>query len=456
MSNALKSVTERFLFIKKDDGFGLVPEPELGFESLLKPFSEAIFNRRVFIAPLSKDNFLATYVGRKRKIYEKAFESLIRKPLTTADSYIQWFMKVEKVQFKESKVTVPRGISPRSPRFNAMLGPFIKRLEKKLYNIINDIFGGTTVFKGLNAIERGNALSKIWNSFDNPVAIPIDAKRFDQHVSRPMLEWEHSIYRMFNDCPQIANLLRMQLDNKFTARMPDGTFTFKTRGKRCSGDMNTSLGNVLIMCGMMHSYLSTRLKKFRIADDGDDCIIFIERRDLSKIKDLYESILKFGFQLEIEPVVDRLEDIEFCQCKPVKIPSGYIMVRDPLKALARDHLSLHTTNFIHYRKWLYQVALCGISLSPGIPILNVYYKKLLSLGIMNDTVELEFCGFTQMSKGMTIADSAPSDESRLSFWRAFNITPERQILLEDYIKKLRVDVNRTNYAQHSELNTLPI
>lgn len=456
ISNALKSVTERFLYIKTADGFGSVPEPRSGFLNKLDHFTKLIKAKSVFIPRMDDDLFIGSYEGRKQRVYKSALSSLKTKPFTHKDAYVAWFLKMEKVQIKENKDTVPRGISPRHPRYHVSLGPYIKPMEKVIYKTINEIFGGVTVFKGLNASQRGRELHNIWKSFKNPLAIPIDAKRFDQHVSIDMLRWEHSIYQMFNNSKHLGYLLSLQLRNKFFVNLKGHSFKFRTTGKRCSGDMNTSLGNVLIMCGMMYSYLSSRVKHFRIADDGDDCIIFIEKRDVDKISDLYTSILEFGFQLEIEAHVDQFEKIEFCQAQPVFINGEWLMVRKPLNAMAKDSMSVNHFDIRGFRRWMRQVAECGLSLSSSVPIMQTFYTKMYELGqgdaLENKTGNLS--GMEYLAKGMKHIPRQPTDEDRLSFWRSFGITPDQQVLIENYIHKLEVWMDFTNL--NSRIRDLPL
>lgn len=452
LNNALKSVSERFLFIKNGDKFEQPPEPKTHFSERLERFKSKLKEHATFIPPVTKDQFLGTYTGRKLLNYQRAFESLKRKPLRQTDSYVSWFMKVEKIEFKKNKETVPRGISPRHPRYHVSLGLFVKRMEKKIYHDINNIFGGTTVFKGLNAFERGKHLRNIWDSFDEPVAIPIDAKRFDQHVSRPMLQWEHSIYNLYNNSKEFNRLLSWQLDNKFFANLKGSSFKFKTKGKRCSGDMTTSLGNVVIMCAMLYSYLSERLQKFRLADDGDDAIIFIERKDLHKINDLYESVLEFGFQLEIEPHVFDFEKIEFCQSQPVYTPDGYVMVRNPLKSMAKDTMCIHSDPSL-YDNWLSDVADCGLSLTSGIPIMQEFYTKIKHISKPRKVNTKFDIGMKFISHNMTHTYREPHWKTRYSFYLAFDICPDRQVILEDYIRKLPITTKFNN--MNSPLRDFP-
>ncbi len=115
LPNALKSVSERFLYIKTSDGgFGLVPQPKPYFERKLARFKQLIMDSASFIPPLTKTQFLGAYVGRKKTIYENAFKSLEEKPFKDSDSYVSWFAKMEKIQFKETKETVPRGYNVES------------------------------------------------------------------------------------------------------------------------------------------------------------------------------------------------------------------------------------------------------------------------------------------------------------------------------------------------------
>jgi hypothetical protein len=76
-----------------------------------------------------------------------------------------------------------------------MVGPYVKRIEKQVYKIIAKVFDAVTVFKGLNAAKSATALRAHWDHFDDPVAIPLDASRFDQHVSEAALKYDHPFYR---------------------------------------------------------------------------------------------------------------------------------------------------------------------------------------------------------------------------------------------------------------------
>ncbi len=113
--------------------------------------------------------------------------------------------------------------------------------------------------KGMDVRTVAKVLREKWDMFPNPVAIGLDASRFDQHVSVPALEFEHSVYlscfKQKKHRERLAKLLKLQLENHCTGYAEDGVIKYTTTGTRMSGDMNTSLGNCVLMCSLIHSYL---------------------------------------------------------------------------------------------------------------------------------------------------------------------------------------------------------
>lgn len=419
------------------------PKPVHNAFSKLYNVKKYFVDNAELTVPLTKEQFLGTYEGRKRGVYERAFESLSTKPFSVRDSYIRWFMKVEKVNFSADKEQIPRGISPRSPRYNALLGPYLKKVEKKIYKMLGSMFGHAVVAKGMNVAQRAKLIKRHWDSFMNPVAIGIDASRFDQHVSREALEWEHSIYTLFYRSKRLPHLLAMQLKNKFFVHEPDGEFTFTTNGVRCSGDMNTSLGNVLLMCAMTYAYLTTKGVKYRFINDGDDGVIFLEKSDLHHLDDLHEYYLQFGFNMKVEPTVDILEQVEFCRSKPVYVGGEheYIMVRDPRTCLASDCVSIRPLiGEVITRRWMKDVGICGLSLTGGIPVMQEFYNRFViegrDLDPFSDPTQLS--GRHIYNKDMHRGYGVISDQTRVSFWRAFGWCPTKQIQLEEEIRNLKL------------------
>lgn len=76
--------------------------------------------------------------------------------------------------------------------------------------------------------------------------------------------------------------------------------------------MNTSSGNCFTMVGLVYSYMTSLGIKWRLANNGDDCVLMVERRDLNKLQGLCKWFSEMGFTMESEGSVDVFEQIVFC------------------------------------------------------------------------------------------------------------------------------------------------
>jgi hypothetical protein len=383
-------------------------------------------------------------VARKRAAYELAIESLKATPVSEKDAYLATFVKAEKLNLDNKPDPTPRVIQPRNRRYNVEVGLYIKACEHMIYKAIDGMWGMRTVMKGLNADRRGGAISRIWNSFNDPVGIGVDAHRFDQHVSKALLELEHSVYNAIYRSKELERLLSWQLVNKGFANCQNGTVKYTVEGCRMSGDMNTSLGNVLTMCLMMHSYCATKNFRIQLINDGDDCVLVCERGNVADLGDLSDWFSQLGFIMTVEQPVYEIEHVEFCQSKPVKIGDSYRMVRDPRVSIDKDLCVVkpvqHEKDWKFYRRAIGQ---CGQCLAGDMPIYCEFYRMLVRGTSKSDcvktnsnsrrrglrTVELE-TGMQYLALDMHHKWSKPSPETRASFANAFGINPDMQEALE--------------------------
>jgi hypothetical protein len=459
LTSIVRTIKERVFYVSDGQGgFVTPPKPEKRHvQQYCAMFIKEFNNRVKSVSPLTNEQFVGAYVGRRRTIYEKALESLHGNPVVKKDSILSYFLKVEKTNFTAKSDPVPRGISPRNPRYHVSLGVFIKRIEHEVYNIIADIFGATTVAKGLNAQQRGNLMLSHWKSFKDPVAVGLDASRFDQHVSKEMLEIEHAFYmKFFPNNKRLARLLKWQLINHGKARFTGGVAKFKIKGTRASGDMNTALGNCLLMCMNVYSYMHNQnisVKDFRLINDGDDCVLFMERSLLNKLLTLHRDFVKLGFNMKVEDPVFIFEKIVFCQAQPVLTPEGPILVRQISVSLAKDCMSIKPLNSLGiFEKWTSAVGKGGMSLTGQIPILQDFYQSFIrssngSKPLRNDPSQET--GLEKLSKGMKRSYGDVHTLTRVSFWRAFDIDPVKQKAIEDEYRKITIVYDPTYpYSTH--------
>jgi len=161
---------------------------------------------------------------------------------------------------------------------------------------------------------------------------------------------------------KLAELLSWQIDNRGKSFCPDGKLKYRVKGRRFSGDMNTGLGNCLIMCAMVYSYAAERGVRINLANNGDDCVVFMEQDDLERfVVGINAWFSELGFRLTSEPPAYNFEAIEFCQMHPVLIGDEWRMVRTPKVAFEKDTMCTLTVTDDEYLSWLAGVSECGLA-----------------------------------------------------------------------------------------------
>lgn len=449
LRNVERGIIER-VFLNSEG----VPPPRCCEDSINKLNEVKRFVKRsaAKTAKLTEEEFLSYYTGRRHATYARAVESLVYSPLTVEDAGIKTFVKPEKINMTTKGDPAPRVIQPRSPRYNVELGMYLKHLEPRLYKIVKKLFGGHTIFKGMNALDSGKNLHRMWEKYRDPVAIGLDASRFDQHVRAELLKFEHSLYMMFYPGDKwLAELLSWQLVNRCVAYTADGSVKYVVDGSRMSGDMNTALGNCLIMCTLVYSLMAERgmVGRFSLANNGDDCVLIMERGDLARATSgLAAWFLEFGLVMKVEDPVTEFEHIDFCQTSPVWTPEGYIMVRNPHNGLDKDITSFdNITCEAQWRQSCRLIGECGLHLAGHIPLYNALYRKLYTIGRDSKKLEPQVCGMWWLARGLDNSRAPVHPRTRASFALAFGYPPDLQEAIETDIGKISesYEPNRDGY-----------
>jgi len=460
-----RALTERYFFCKDKNG--------PGFRNTITPIRHA-FNKHHFIdfrnrvlsdmpelPRLSRQQVVDRYTGTKRKVYEEALLSLQRKSLCEEDARLNMFVKFEKQDLGKA----PRGINPRDPRFNLELGRYLKHAEKPFFKSINNAFGAHTdhtVIKGLNADESARVLRQKWDRFNDPVAVGLDAEKFDAHVTVDALKYEHSFYTgLFPGSSQLKRMLRWQLHNKGAAYANDGSVKFAINGTRSSGDLNTSLGNCLIVCGSVFAYAAQRDVQVELANNGDDCVVFMERSQLSKFLGGLDGWFRHrGFSMVAEEPVYEFDQIEFCQTHPILLRTGWRMVRNHAAVFKKDPICLIAIqNDRAYRKWLYAVGECGTILNSGVPVQHAFYNAFLRNGVAcSEGMKEHIYKGTSMGTRLNELKSTPhaiTPEARVSYYYAYGILPDHQMEIERYYETATIGAWTPDVVERGALNLEP-
>lgn len=402
----------------------------LRFKSKLNLFA-TVRKRVKYIDPVSQDVIIQRATPRKRKLLEQAAVSLENTPVCCKDGRVRMFLKDDK--YHVMSISCPRCIQYRNKRYCLPLACYLHPIEKHLLSWV-DVSGSVVFAKGRNLIERGRDIETKFNYFKRPVVTSLDHSKFDAHVNKELLRFEHRFYRACNGDKLFRRLLQMQELNVGTTR--NGT-KYRTPYTRMSGDQNTGCGNSLINYAMTVAILKSLGVKYCLYIDGDDFLVFTEKCDAWKLKpELYR---QFGMETKLDGRAETMEDIEFCQTKPIFNGTSYTMVRNPKRMLERIQWGVGKFNHKYIVNYLTSLGHCCLSLGMGLPVEQFIGYKLTQLGGRRVDTNLTMVAnqmFVRPGKARVIE---PVIATRLSYERAFGIT----LQMQQDIEQLEIDLNST-------------
>lgn len=447
-ASLMVGIYERLFFVKSDGKFQPPPQPVEGaYYHRLSPIRSRLLKNCSRTTPIPLEEYPRLFQGRKRKIYENAVLSLQSFALTVRDAIVATFTKVEKVAFLLKLVNIPRIIQPRNARYLVSVGRYIKAVEHKLVKAVGKLWGDDTIVKGMNADEVGQLAARKWGRFRHPVAVGMDASRFDQHVSRQALVWEHGIYvdlfASIRDRRELAKMLSWQLQNTGRAFIDGKRVDYRVDGCRMSGDPNTGIGNCLLASCLTKAFVESVGLDCDLLNNGDDCVLFLEKEDLHKLATLPEWFKEMGFTMIVEEPEYELEKVEFCQSRFILGPTGYRQVRNPRIAVAKDGVSIKPFESpTQMRSWFAAIGEGGAALTSGIPVMQAYYNMLFrnanGVAAMSSEEPTLNTGTRFLRQGMEAKLLPVSPESRVSFWLATGILPDDQEELERHYDQVTI------------------
>lgn len=416
---------------------GATPEPV--DVPRLKSFVARVCRRLPKIIPDDIGDMPNRYTGSKRARYQLAASQLAAGGVSRKHARVTMFVKSERLN--PTKVNPdPRAIQFRTAIYCVALGRYLKPLEHYLYEMHGDgkLLPPTRVIgKGLNQKDRAMLLKAKMERFTNVVVLPLDASRFDKHVSRELLEVEHMVYKAMCTDVEFAKLLSWQLDNR--CRTSSG-MTYTTRGKRMSGDMNTALGNCVLMVMMVSCFMQGR--KFDVLDDGDDCLLIIEESDLAWVLDnIGRCFLGWGMVLKVEGQARCMEEVEWCQSRPIRVGlDEWKFVRNPMKVLstALSGFKYVESSIKLRRKLLHSIGQCELVLNEGVPVLQEFALAVIRNSGTNELLQFDSIDslyYRLEREGRTRGEAIPvTQEARESFAKAFGISIPEQRAWEQWFQ----------------------
>lgn len=463
LQNCLTAIVGRVLFRKVDGKYcplrSLIPKSGI-FDIELKRFEDDLTPLLPIAAPIALDSFPGLYVGRKRKVYEQALETFRSVGFSPSDAHIRMFLKYEKDIRDLKPDRIPRVISPAGFVYLLLVGVYIKACEEEIYHAINNVYGYRVVAKGVNYSDLGDMYSKAWKHYDDPVSYDLDVEKLDASICQEALLWVFNIIgKCFHgeDRRTILNLLRYQLRSIVKGRADDGWFSYKVEGTLTSGQMNTSLTGVLLVCAILHKVCVKY--NLILINCGDDCTLVGQRRQTKGLEVyLVKRFRKFGMLITLSKMNTNLEGIQFCQTQPVYTPKGYRAVRCLHGALTKDAVSLDKLTEPHrIAAWCRSVGMGGLATHGGIPVLQNFYRMYVrsydnfmntanlsrrQVKRMDRLVTLETATWANWGRPMEEEYTPCDNATRLSFEMAFGVPPHEQLILEKFYDDFEISFVR--------------
>lgn len=393
------------------------------------------------VSSMSHHDVVLGYKGRMRARYEEAERSLrIDGPVTSSDARLGAFLKAEKFNGL-AKIAKPRMIFPRSYRYNLELATRLKPFEHALWPRLRapkrwGVPRTRVVGKGLGPRARAELVVKKFEGIGaGCVCFEVDASSWEAHQDLWQLTQEHRVYAAaFPGDAGLQSLLAKQLRNK---GVTSGGVKFSREGGRASGDLNTGMGNTILMLAICDSVLRRfNLSKFDLLVDGDNALIFLPGSEATPVVEGFrQRALDYsGHEMVLERPVSVIEEVRFGQSAPVCVGGVWTMCRDYRKVLSQG-----TSSHVHLRhrrfalSFLRGVSLCELSLAQGLPVLQVWAEQLRRATEGSPAASPDFYR-DYLEIGATLSESVGTRgvemTTRESFSRAFGLSPDDQLLVE--------------------------
>lgn len=417
----------------------------------------------------------ASYAGTKRVHYEKCAREAQAHPLSWAerdrifhDGQVKWgelssrprALLVQSVRAKGT-TGVKEGEILRLPILEESV---FRELEEDALHKYMHARGYHMTASGMSMQKRGRIIDK--QAEKGWWVVGVDLKNFDGTEGQTAVverkEFLTAVEKRFGKQDALRAVLHTQNFNRVQA----GPLSGKIYGNRGSGTAGTSTGNKKVMLSLLLYAMGPAAKGRQgctFLCDGDDTLIFVPPKYHELLADgrsrwitsWTRRMAELGYEVKLEqmvkdgPAVDAVHETTFCRARVINTPRGFTLCKKPADAMKV------ATNFRrHFRGTRFKDYCQTLSESfrgsyGDVPILCELHE-LFNVGGKVDKQLLENSGMEYMMQRTKTSPTKPIELShRLSFHKAFGVTPTMQEKCEQALRELqprfRAAILQSNY-----------
>lgn len=369
--------------------------------------------------------------------YQRAYESLKvgRHNTLSKMAYVRTFIKFEKTSVDKIEENKPaRLIQHRSFEYLYLLkkycGPLIASFKQSDVVINRSRQRFKEIFAtGKTVEEMAACVEELHKRHKDCVVLCLDHSKWDGHVSIEMKKLMKTFwYIVSGGNKMLRRLLALQEHNK--AKTKNG-IEYEYEGTVSSGEFITSNDNSI----MNYAMLQVVFPEASILVNGDDSLVFLSLSDYKQYEnvDIPSCFQPFGMETKLDKIAFKMNEIDFCQCSPIRTSDGLKMVRKPFRMAGRIQYTQYSLNDVKVKHYLTGLGLCELASNKGVPVLQDLAIRIIQIGDYKKPLKIVKDEGNLFSKG--IAQVLPVTlEARTDFAEAFGVSVQEQLELERIIK----------------------
>lgn len=424
-----------------------------------KPLSyDDLLDRRKKLLPSDKYQMYANeykkFTGESRRS-----NGTFREGLLPEDCEVNGFVKFQ----KEKPTAVPRFIAGRAPLGVLTEKRHICEWEHQYYQN-HPFFPYRSCVKEMTPHQKATLIYNNYMAIPNCVMVGLDFERFESGIMAEQIEDFHAfVDQLYPQTDEHWQLFKKhQINNRIKSRCGVNALI---HGHVMSGDASTSLKNVWLVERLISTYLRlTNLTDVtRFMNDGDDCIAFVNGRDLNVLLGLLDWVQQFGMKMSLDFQGSNFSDVVFCQCRMIRCakptdenPEGWCLVRPPDKIL-RDALT--TPNYADsIESMISYISDVGLGLSiceAGCPISQAYGEMMMrGVGRKNRNLTHRrfqkndsWYWYVKYSDRKSTRNEQITAQARADYYLAFGYSPDLQIEIENVFSQVAENVLKEHFVE---------